>query len=51
MCQLILVLVQHLDQFEVDSKSTSRGSVLIFLPGIHEIEDTYEELMLNNKYI
>jgi HrpA-like RNA helicase len=49
MCQLIIELVQHLDQFEAESKTSSRGSVLIFLPGIHEIEDTFEELMLVNK--
>jgi HrpA-like RNA helicase len=49
MCQLIIELVQHLDQMEDESNSTNRGSVMIFLPGIHEIEDTLEELMLVNE--
>jgi HrpA-like RNA helicase len=49
MCQLIIELVKHLDQLEEESNSTSRGSVLIFLPGIHEIEDTFEELGLLNE--
>jgi len=41
MCQLVVALVKHLDTIE----EAQLGSVLVFLPGLHEIEDTYEELV------
>lgn len=38
-------LIKEFDQLEQHGNNTRRGAVLVFLPGINEIEELYNELL------
>jgi HrpA-like RNA helicase len=42
-------LIKEFDGLEKQGNKTNRGAVLVFLPGINEIEELYNQL--NDKYL
>ncbi|CAB3361811.1 Hypothetical predicted protein [Cloeon dipterum] len=49
MMDVIVQLMSRLDEFECKRSVKRKGAVLVFLPGIHEIEDTYDALINFNE--
>lgn len=38
-------LIKEFDRLEQHGNNTRKGAVLVFLPGINEIEELYDELL------